>query len=183
VLDRVLDLKSRLSVTCVRGNHELMMARSRTDKGERRDWLSVGGAATLASYSSVPGRIADVSAVPDGHWDFVDNGVIDFVETESVLFVHANLFPNLPLAEQNELMLFWEPLTRPIRHQSGKTVVCGHTAQSSGRIWDLGTTVCIDTAAYKGGKLTCLDVTTWHYWQADVMGRVTEGYLSDRETD
>src|SRR5580765_7831219 len=76
VLDRVLDLKKRFPVTCIRGNHELMMTRSRRDKAERRDWLSVGGAAALASYSPVPGRSADVSAVADEHWEFIERGCV-----------------------------------------------------------------------------------------------------------
>jgi serine/threonine protein phosphatase 1 len=180
VLGRVLALKAELDVTCLRGNHELLMARARTDPDVRREWLSVGGAETLASYSPVPGRIPDLTAVPEAHWAFVEDGCVNYVETDSAILVHAGLDPDLPPDDQFDSLLFWEFLTGPIRHESGKTVICGHTSQKSGMIWDMGPTICIDTAAYKGGKLTCLDVTTWHYWQADLFGRVTEGDLPAR---
>ncbi|HEY2787484.1 MAG TPA: metallophosphoesterase family protein [Fimbriiglobus sp.] len=180
VVDRVRNLKDQFDVICLRGNHELMMQRSRHDTAERKMWMSVGGSETLASYSPIRGRMADVSAVPDSHWDFVERVCVDYHETDSTIFVHANLDPELPLSEQYELMLFWEFLTGPIRHTSGKTVVCGHTSQRSGAIWDLGDTICIDTAAYRGGKLTCLDVASWHYWQADARGRIGEGDLPER---
>jgi serine/threonine protein phosphatase 1 len=180
VLDRVLALKAEFDVTCLRGNHELLMARARTDTALRKEWLAVGGAETLASYSPVPGRIPDPTAVPEAHWAFVEYGCVSHLETDAVILVHAGLDPESPLDEQSDLMLYWEFLPGPIRHVSGKTVVCGHTSQKSGVIWDMGPTVCIDTAAYNGGKLTCLDVTTWHYWQADLLGRVTEGDLPER---
>ena len=180
VLDRVLGLKSTLDVVCLRGNHEILMARARTDPVARKEWLSVGGAETLASYSPIPGRLADLAAIPETHWEFIEDGCVNYVETDSAILVHANLDPDVPVDEQNDLMLFWEFLAGPIRHASGKTVVCGHTSQKSGAIWDLGPTVCIDTAAYTGGKLTCLDVATWHYWQADLFGRISEGDLPER---
>jgi serine/threonine protein phosphatase 1 len=180
VLERILDLKQRMPVKWLRGNHEVMMVQAKTDKTHRKEWLSVGGSETLSSYSTVPGRIPDLTAVPPAHWEFVENGCFDYFETDSVIFVHANLYPDLPLEEQDELMLCWEFLTGPIRHESGKTVVCGHTCQRSGAILDWDTTVCIDTGAYRGGNLTCLDVMTWHYWQANMVGRVTEGDLPPR---
>ena len=62
-------------------------------------------------------------------------------------------------------------------HGSGRTVVCGHSAQASGRIADLGHTICIDTGITKGGKLTCLELSGFDYWQASADGTIGTGRL------
>ena len=53
VIDRLIWLTQNYDVVCLRGNHELMMTRSRKDKSERKMWLSVGG--TKPSRLMVPG--------------------------------------------------------------------------------------------------------------------------------
>ena len=54
---------------------------------------------------------------------------------------------------------------------SGKVVICGHTRQLSGWPLDLGCAVCIDTGAYAGGGwLTCLEVETGRFVQANQKG-------------
>src|SRR5688572_25228262 len=125
VLDRLLALDRTHRCVFLRGNHELMMTRARHDRGELRMWLSVGGKPALASY----GPTATLADVPAEHWDFLDDRLVDYHETGTHVFVHANLFPDLPLDEQPESMLFWEFLTGPICYESGKTVVCGHSSQ------------------------------------------------------
>jgi len=177
VIDRLLALRKTHAVVCLRGNHELMMVRARDDKSERRMWFSVGGAQTLASYGTAPGISGTFSVIPEDHWEFLEKTCVDYHETETHIFVHANLIGNIPLYEQTEESLFWEFLTVPIRHPSGKTVICGHTSQRSGEPLDLGDTICIDTHAYAGGWLTCLDVATRQFWQADALGRVRVGDL------
>jgi serine/threonine protein phosphatase 1 len=176
VLDRLIALGQSHRCVFLRGNHELMMTRARHDRGELRMWLSVGGMQTLASY----GRAGTLADVPAEHWDFLDNHLANYHETDTHVFVHATLFPELPLDEQPELMLFWEFLTGPIRHESGKTVVCGHTSQKSGEILDLGDTICIDTFVYGGGWLTCLDVGSLRYWQANLLCQTRDGQLDPR---
>jgi serine/threonine protein phosphatase 1 len=180
VLDRLLALRESHNCVFLRGNHELMMTRARHDRGEARMWLSVGGAQALASYAPLPRWNTSLADVPAEHWDFLDNGLADYFETDSHIFVHANLFPELPLEEQPEVMLFWEFLNHAIRHESGKTVICGHSSQRGGLPLDLDDTICIDTAAYRGGWLTCLDVNRLHYWQADSTGQVREADLPPR---
>jgi serine/threonine protein phosphatase 1 len=176
VINRLLELQKSHSCIFLKGNHELMMLRSRTDKSEHRMWLQVGGAQTLGSYGSAPGRSGTLADVPKEHWDFLE-ACRDYYETESHIFVHANLEPETPVAEQEELYLFWEFLDKPVAHCSGKTMICGHSSQKSGEVLDFGSAICIDTFAYGGGKLTALDVEKREYWQADVLGRVTSGML------
>ena len=65
----------------------------------------MGGTATLDSYG--PGR--DLSLIPDEHYEFLE-GCLDFHETDTHIFVHANYFPDIPMAEQHVGMLRWESL-------------------------------------------------------------------------
>jgi serine/threonine protein phosphatase 1 len=138
-------------------------------------WLSVGGTQALASYGS--GGRASMDDVPEEHWQFIEEACQDYFETDTHIFVHANLYEGVPLDEQPESMLFWEFLKRPVEHESGKTMICGHSSQSSGIPLAWPTTVCIDTKAYAGGWLTCLEVGTTHYWQANATGQTREGEL------
>ena len=86
------------------------------------------------------------------------------------------------LAEQPDDMRYWEKLDagwwKP--HESGKTMVCGHTAQRSGRPLVLDRAVCIDTWAYGDGWLTCLDVEMELYFQANERGETRLGNLRFR---
>ena len=79
-------------------------------------------------------------------------------------------------------MLYWESLKaddwRP--HEGGKTMICGHTAQKSGRPLVLDRAVCIDTWVYGNGWLTCLDVDLEVYWQANEQGQTRMGNLQFR---
>jgi len=179
VIDRVITLSRTHDVVALRGNHELMMQRARGDRADFRMWTSVGGLQTLGSYGPAPGRSGTLADVPAEHWKFLEETCRDYFETDTHIFVHATVYPDLPLENQPELMLFWEFLDkdRPIAHESGKTVVCGHTSQKSGEILDLETAVCIDTYAYGGGWLTCLDVGSGRYWQANILGKVRTGIL------
>ncbi len=81
-------------------------------------------------------------------------------------------------------MLLWEKLYEPCVHISGKVMVCGHTRLAGGVPRNWGATVCIDTGAYDSeGWLTCLDVATGRYWQADQQGRRRDGFLEEPNRD
>jgi serine/threonine protein phosphatase 1 len=176
-VERLIKLNEAFKCVFLRGNHELMMTRARTDKSERRMWMQVGGAQTLGSYGTTPGRSGTLEDVPEAHWRFLEKTCVDYFETDTHIFVHANLIADVPLNEQKEEALFWDFLDAPVAHMSGKTIVCGHSSQKSGQILNYGTAICIDTFAYGGGNLTCLNVMTGEYWQIDILGRVMEGRL------
>jgi len=179
VIDRIIAIRKIYRTITLRGNHEIMMLRSRNDASELKMWTSVGGLQTLGSYGPSPGRTGTLNDVPTEHWQFLETDCVNYYETDTHIFVHAGVDPQLPLNEQTEMHLFWEFLNpaQPIRHVSRKTVVVGHTSQKSGEILDLGTTICIDTNAYNGGWLTCLDVFSREYWQVNIMGKVRTGVL------
>ncbi len=185
VIDRLIALRQTHNVVCLRGNHELMMGRARRDKSEYKMWTSVGGMQALGSYGPSPGRVGTINDIPTAHWRFLDDVCVNYHETDRHIFVHAGVLPDLPMADQTEGWLFWEFLDPGVTwtHYSGKTMICGHSSQRSGEIYDGGTTLCIDTNAYGGGWLTCLDVDSLRYWQVNVIGQVRVGIVGHpRET-
>jgi serine/threonine protein phosphatase 1 len=170
VLDRLIALRQAAHLVALRGNHEEMMLNARRGGGHAaRQWLAYGGNATLASYGLEP-AVESVRLIPARHWAFIERDCIDFFETERHFFVHANADPALPIAAQDSAFLRWEELEQVRPHCSGKVMVCGHARLESGVPLDLGSAICIDTGAYAGGWLTCLDVEAGAVWQANERG-------------
>ncbi len=172
VLDWLIGFARRGSLIAIRGNHDLMMMRAREGGSETSEWLDCGGDAALASYG---GRL---DLVPSAHWKFLEATRL-WHATDTHFFVHANAYMDCDLDDQPEFMLLWEKYDGRGPHVSGKTMVCGHTPQRSGRPRDFGHAICIDTGACKGGWLTCLDVRTGRYWQANELREVRDGSLGD----
>jgi serine/threonine protein phosphatase 1 len=181
VLDGILELRQRLNLICLRGNHEQMMVDAyRGGRSEKKMWLGVGGEQTLASYGVVPGS-ATFDAVPREHWDFLEHGLVNYHESELFIFVHAAVLRDYDMADQPDYVLLWDFLPDAMRHYSGKTVICGHTSQKSGVPKVVPGAVCIDTFAHGGGWLTCLDVLSGLYWQTSQLGRRREGRVEYQE--
>jgi serine/threonine protein phosphatase 1 len=182
VMNRLLELNRTGRLVALRGNHDQMMRDARRGPDEKADWLVCGGRTTLASYSprGDAGQLADV---PDEHWKFLDQICLDWYETETHFFVHANAYADLPLAQQPDYMLFWEPLDNvlPWPHRSGKVMICGHTRQRSGQPLNLGHAICIDTWVYGPGWLTCLDVKSGQIWQGNQLGQQRTGCLDEKQ--
>ncbi len=175
VIDFLLGLRRRTQFVALRGNHEAMMLDARDHRPARQSWLNVGGSSTLESYGAEA-----LEDIPVAHWQFIES-LLPYHESERHIFVHANLDPALPLEDQHEADLFWESFRDPAPHISGKTMVCGHTSQKSARIKRNSNAICIDTYAHGGGWLTCLDVDTDRYWQANERGEAQIDILEDFE--
>ena len=113
-----------------------------------------------------------MDAIPDDHYAFLRT-CLDYYETDTLIFIHANYFPDVPMDEQHVGMMRWESIRgmTPGPHESGKTVIVGHSSQKSGEILDLGHVKCIDTYCYGGGYDTS-DVQTEEVWQADREGKM-----------
>ena len=170
VFDCLIELAGRCTLVPIMGNHDDMLLQA-IDGHHVSTLLAFGGTATLASYGgSAP---EDLRLIPDDHVRFL-RGCVDYLETDSYIFVHGSYIPNLAMSDQPELALRWESLRDdvPAPHFSGKTVIAGHTSQHSGEILDLGHIKCIDTRCYGGGWLTALDVQTGQVWQANRDGQV-----------
>ena len=176
ILNRLMALHKTGQLVALRGNHELMMLAARFHRRDESVWRCRGGKETLVSYSK-SNRAGKLKDVPDRHWHFIENVCVDWYETDTHFFVHANVHPAVPLAEQPAKMLFWEKFGNPTPHFSGKTMVCGHTSQKSGLPLNRGHAICIDTRVYSKGWLTCLDVTSGKLWQANQAGRVRTAWI------
>jgi serine/threonine protein phosphatase 1 len=171
VLDRLLDLKSGCQVVLIEGNHEEMLFAARESEAALRYWENCGGAMTLDSYRFGAG----LSAIPGRHWELLAEG-LPFFETENHIFTHASYLPDVPMDAQPDHQLRWalfEPKEmRP--HCSGKRVLVGHTEQHDSEVCDLGFATCIDTACWRHGWLTGLEVRTNQIWQASRWGMLRD---------
>jgi predicted MPP superfamily phosphohydrolase len=168
VIDLLIGLSRRCRLVPLLGNHEEMLLAALESGSELHSWLRFGGDLTLASYNA-----AEPATIPKGHLKFVRD-CRPYHETDSHIFVHANYWPNQPMASLSSTVLYWEPLQleRVARHYSGKIVVLGHTPQTNGQILDLGFLVCIDTDCSRGGWLTALEVHSGEVIKANQSGEV-----------
>jgi serine/threonine protein phosphatase 1 len=181
VIDRLIDLGKRARLVSLRGNHEVMMLSARRLGEDRYLWLDCGGQATLESYGDGL-RAGTFDDVPEHHWQFLET-CIDWFECPTHFFVHAGAYPDVPVDQQPEYILFWESFTDHGPHECGKVMVCGHTQQRSGVPLNVGHAVCIDTWAYGDGWLTGLDVTTGQIWQTNQRGVRRTGHLDEYLAD
>jgi serine/threonine protein phosphatase 1 len=167
VLERIIEIRQRCHVVLIEGNHEEMLFAARESVKALRYWENCGGIATLSSYRFC-GTLKDI---PFEHWELLA-GAQPYWETDDVIFTHANYLPDVPMAEQPDYQLRWallEPAElRP--HFSGKPVIVGHTEQPNSELLDLGFAVCLDTACWRHGWLTALDVHSKQVWQASRWG-------------
>jgi len=180
VLDRLITLDRECKLVPLLGNHDEMLLKLLMDAKAGRfhtlsSWLRMGGDATLASYGAPSSKIMsdDLARIPAEHALLLER-CRAYYETATHIFVHANYDPVLPMNEQPFELLCWESLRDavPGPHNSGKTVIAGHSSQKNGEILDLGYLVCIDTYCYGGGWLTALDVHTLEVWQTNLQGQL-----------
>ena len=176
VIETLLTFKRTCNAVFLRGNHEVMILDAREDFLKANIWHSYGGLETAFSYGSNFGQDWE-AAIPDLHWGFFEQ-TERFFESDTHIFVHACLDPELDMADQSDWLIYWEFFDRLAKpHKSGKRVICGHSAQRSGAINNRGFAVCIDTAVARGGWLTCLDVSSNEYWQANERGEARGGRI------
>ena len=178
VLLKLIQLKLITNLKMLIGNHDLMFLESIHFKRFNTDWLLYGGLQTLESFG------VDL-ANPD--FELFDAEIVDFLksecsrywEDEKHIFVHAGVDPLIPLDQQSDKLLFWDKLDPNFSgHQSGKKVVCGHTRQTSGIPLNLGHLLCLDTNVYGGGWLTCCDLNSMEYWQANALGEFRQAKIT-----
>ena len=179
VFDWLIERHTRGNLIPLFGNHEEMLLNSIEDAELRDNWIRFGGAEALASFQLAPDLSTDIATeIPEVYWKFLRETCVDYYETDSHFFVHASAAPSLPLAEQPSRFLRWERFESVQPHRSDKIMVCGHTPQESAHPTSRGYAICIDTGVYiQGGWLTCLDVHTGEYWQANERGAVYRNTL------
>lgn len=170
VIEQLLALHCRLVV--VMGNHDqaLLEALDRYAAGVAQ-WEGLEQFKTFRSYGGVEN-------IPATHIDFLRSAV-PYWEAEGHVFVHANLQPDVPLEAQER---YWLQMRYLKGHEQPyaprQRVICGHTIQNSGVPWVLDGWVCIDTAAFHGGWLTCLNVRTDEILQTSERSETRTGTLA-----
>ena len=145
------------------GNHETAMLDFLADPTAGAEWLSFGGAETLASYGIrastgifAPARCLTLrdslaDKLPRLHRTFLET-----LEPMAVLgdyaFVHAGIRPGVALERQRaeDLQRIRDPFLSSRRHH-GKMIVHGHTPVDEPQI--LPNRIAIDTGAYATGTL------------------------------
>lgn len=172
VIDFLIGVSSDYNITFLTGNHEEKMLLALQYEFELSEWIRKWDAqATLDSYGA-----DSPSDVPQSHWDFIEH-CKPYYQTDTHIFVHANLDHRFPIEEQQPYVIIHKKLGTPSPHCSGKTVVLGHTAQKNHLPFNAGHTICIDTDAGRDGWLTCLDVDSGNYWQSNEAGESRTGLL------
>ena len=162
----------------LRGNHEIMMMNARGDLNSMRSWATCGGDATWDSYIREYGGDDGMKSVPDHHWEFIKN-LNPFYETKSHIFVHASIDADVEMPDQFDDVLYWGDFDSIGPHVSGKLVICGHTSQKDGIPKTSAGAACIDTWACGKGWLTCLNVDTKRYYQANQSGETRVDWLDE----
>lgn len=171
VIECLMRLGQQTQLIPLLGNHEVMMMEARQSPENLENWLLCGGDATLKSYGT-----GSLAAVPEAHWAFL-HSCQRCHEADEQFFVHANVDPSLRLQHQSDYDLFWRHLEGAPWHISGKTMICGHTPQSTGLPLHLGRAICIDTDVHRGGWLTCFEPSTGRYWQTNDVGKTNVDVL------
>lgn len=172
-IEMLISVAKACNLILVMGNHEEMMFEAFETGVPGSRWMKYGGQEMVASYG---GRVQNI---PQQHVDFLADSV-PFYETDDTIFVHANLDPELPPAEQTLECLRWRHLTGfELPHESGKRIICGHTPLQTGLPRVFEGWVAIDTFAYGGFFLTGLDVGSNEIFQANQTGFTRGGVTLD----
>ncbi len=93
VIEMLIALQRQTNLITIMGNHDEMMLECVDAEMEREYWLDCGGRATLGSYGGT------LESVPSEHIEFLRD-FRDYWETETDIFVHANVEPGVPMTEQ-----------------------------------------------------------------------------------
>lgn len=152
-------------VICLKGNHEKMMLDFIDDPaGKGARWLVNGGMETLASYGidGQPARhgaeealeAADAleAALPEGMQDWLRALPLHWA-SGNIHCVHAGMDPaRAPEAQEPRSLLWGHPAFLRQPRADGLTVVHGHTIVDAPWLGD--GRICVDTGAYRSGRLT-----------------------------
>ena len=173
VIEQIVELQKTCHVEVVLGNHEEMLLNALEGQGAQQ-WLKFGGASTLESYGGT------LAKFPATHLELLCRAV-PYWQNDTHIAVHANLEPEVELSRQQPEWLRWQRLTgMEYPHSSGRLIVCGHSGIMGGWPAVRDGWVCLDTLAYKGGYLTCLEGETGMISQTQQSGATRLGVrLSD----
>lgn len=161
--DRLL-AERQVQVDFLAGNHEIALLNFLDDPAGFSDWLKWGGLQTLASFglrSNLEPNEAELHALRDKLSDAVSphmsflTGLQKMTLSGDVVFVHADLAPDVALDAQPEEAMIWgyTGFDEPQGVRSHR-MIHGHYA--SDQPVSLPHRICIDTGAYFSGRLTAV---------------------------
>jgi serine/threonine protein phosphatase 1 len=159
VVELVMALEQAGEATCLKGNHENMMALAVRDRGVAvARWLDMGGDATLRSYGLKPRGPA--SPLLEAHAEWMA-GLPLVARDRHRIYVHAGLVPGRPAERQSARTCLWirERFLEAAAEDLPGHVVHGHTPVWQGkpdlsRPELLAHRTNLDTGAYRTGVLT-----------------------------
>ncbi|WP_296404368.1 metallophosphoesterase family protein [Psychrobacter sp.] len=164
VIDRIISLSNTCQVFVIMGNHEEMMLISMSDAETCHLWIGYGGEQALDSFG-LPATFEGAQQVPLKYQQWLNN-LHPYIETKDFIFCHGSPHPNKSIDNQDDAIRWRKLDLNDAPHVSGKTVICGHSEQLDGDIWQQPHLICIDTFAYGGGNLTALEVIDQHTMRA-----------------
>ena len=170
----LIDFSKTHNSIFIRGNHEIIMMNAKNSKEEFKKWYNSGGDFTLESYKA--NKHNWIKKIGLEHWDFY-NSTIPYLEIDGFIFVHAGLENGVPLEEQTAYNLFSKKYEVPEMYSEDKIVVCGHTVRKNGEIADFKHTICIDTNAFGGKWLTCLNLSSREFIQTNEKKEIKKGRI------
>ncbi len=180
VIETLIELRSRVRIYPLMGNHEALMLDFLRDpeSPEAACFLFNGGGATLQSYSARPGHYS----IPQHHVDFLQSLNVSIL-TEKYVFVHAGL-PEVPLSELSlDLHLHDLLWIRKRFFESefsyGKLVVHGHTPRSEVEITPRR--INIDTGCVYANYLSAIHLPSLKVYQVARSASLEHLYLKDAD--
>ena len=178
-LEFLTQISNQSNMVFLRGNHDQLLIDAYRDPTKIALWDCLAGDMPLNSYSNGPLERV-LLEIPISHIDFLEKDCVDYYETDKFIMVHGGIQSHLSPSEDDTDHMHWLTLSAALPHFSGKTVICGHSSQDSGRIADLGHTICIDTGITKGLNITCLNLNDFSYKQCSADKQISKGILDRR---
>lgn len=160
VIDILLALQDNTNTRFIMGNHDEMLLAALAGGADNIKFFKKFGQTTVDSYN----LNFEVRNFPRPHALFFAD-LLDYVESDKHIFVHASVEPDKPMVMQDTLFLRWNTISSALAkgvfpHESGKTIICGHEAGNNVVTYDWA--ICIDTgcSVKENGSLTAFDVKT-----------------------
>lgn len=184
VINYLIELGKQYDCVFLKGNHELMFMDYMSGINEDM-FIWNGGVKTIDSYAKHgydSARYNDYTEryIPKEHMEFFQN-LKPYYEAEEFIFVHAGTWPNTPLDQLPDEILYWDRsfIYGSKADYEGKTVVCGHTPSQD--VMNEEHRICIDTGACfeRMGKLTCVKLPEREFTQ---QGFVLEDLINEEDS-
>lgn len=159
VIDILLNLKDNTNTRFIMGNHDEMLLAALAGGADNIKFFKKFGQATIDSYN----LNFEIRNFPRQHALFFAD-LLDYCESDRHIFVHASVEPDKPMILQCSTFLRWTTISTMtlghggFRHESGKTIICGHEAYNHVVKYDHA--ICIDTGCVvkENGGLTAFNV-------------------------